>query len=80
VHAKRPVRLPIVLTQTEVRSLLERLEGDSGLVARLLYGNGLRLLEALTLRSKDIDLVRHEITVRDGKGRRIASRCCRWLL
>jgi integrase len=56
VHAKRPQRLPVVLTPDEVRDLLEKLKGTSWLVATLLYGSGLRVREALTLRIKDIDL------------------------
>ena len=70
VHAKRPHRLPVVLTREEVERLLRRLTGVSHLIAGLLYGSGLRLLEALTLRIKDLDLGQREILVRDGKGRR----------
>ncbi|HEX3694515.1 MAG TPA: integron integrase [Polyangia bacterium] len=70
VHAKRPARLPVVLTRDEVRALLEHMEGTPGLVARLLYGAGLRLLEALTMRAKDIDFEKRAIVVRDGKGRK----------
>jgi integrase len=70
VRAKRPERLPVVLTRTEVRAVLQRLDGPTGLVAGLLYGSGLRLLEALALRVKDLDLERREIHVRDGKGRK----------
>ena len=66
--AKRPQRLPVVLTEEEVEALLARMSGSSGLVARLLYGSGLRLLEAARLRVKDLDLERLEILVRDGKG------------
>ena len=68
VHAKRPVRLPVVLTRTEARALLDGLKGPYRLVGGFLYGGGLRLLEALQLRIKDIDLERREIHVRDGKG------------
>jgi integron integrase len=60
----------VVLTREEVDALLARLEGDAWLVASLLYGSGLRLLEALRLRVKDLDFARGEITVRDGKGRK----------
>jgi integron integrase len=69
-RAKRPVRLPVVLTPGEVRAVLARLEGDADvwLVASLLYGSGLRLMEALTLRVKDMDLERLEIRVRRAKG------------
>jgi integron integrase len=70
VRAKRPERLPVVLTRAEVRTLLQRLDGPIGLVARLLYGSGLRLLEALQLRVKDLDLEKRELHVRDGKGRK----------
>jgi integron integrase len=68
VRARTPVRLPVVLTRDEVRRLLASLEGVPRLVASLLYGSGLRLLECLELRVKDIDLERCEITVRRGKG------------
>jgi integron integrase len=70
VHAKRPQRLPVVLTRDEARDLLGKLKGTSWLVATLLYGSGLRVLEALTLRIKDIDLEKQELHIRDGKGRR----------
>jgi len=69
-HAKRPQRLPVVLTRDEVRDLLGKLRGTSWLVATLLYGSGLRVLEALTLRIKDLDLEKQELHIRDGKGRR----------
>jgi integron integrase len=68
VHAKRPVHVPVVLGRDEVRRLLSQLDGVVGLVCGLLYGAGLRLLEALSLRVKDLDLDRREITVRRGKG------------
>ncbi|MGD0484406.1 MAG: integron integrase [Gemmatimonadales bacterium] len=69
-RAKRPVRLPVVLTPGEVRAVLARLEGDADvwLVASLLYGSGLRLMEALQLRVKDVDLERLEVRVRRAKG------------
>lgn len=67
--ARRPQRLPVVLTREEVRRMLAVLEGPSQLVATLLYGSGLRLLEALRLRVKDVDFGRCQIVVRDGKGR-----------
>ena len=70
VHAKRPARLPVVLTRAESRALLDALKGPYRLVGGLLYGGGLRLLEALQLRIKDVDLERREIHVRDGKGRK----------
>jgi integron integrase len=68
VAAKDQRRLPVVLTQAEVRALLQELSGTMGLVASLLYGTGMRLLEALRLRVKDVDFARREILVRDGKG------------
>lgn len=70
VRAQRPRRLPVVLDRDEVRALLAQLEGEHRLVASLLYGAGLRLLEALTLRVKDVDLAAREIRVRRGKGGR----------
>src|SRR5438445_5605644 len=70
VHAKEPGRVPVVLTREEVRAVLGRMQGTTRLVALLLYGSGLRLLEALTLRVKDIDFGRGEIVVRRGKGAR----------
>jgi integron integrase len=66
--ARRSQRLPVVLTEDEVAMLLSRMSGTTGLVARLLYGSGLRLMEAVRLRVKDLDLKRMEIVVRDGKG------------
>ena len=68
VRANRPTRLPAVLTQAEVGPLLTAVTGTPGLVCGLLYGGGLRLMEGLELRVKDIDLVAGVITVRDGKG------------
>jgi len=68
VRARKPRRLPVVLTEEEVRSVLQRLEGSEGLVAGLLYGSGLRLMEALRLRVHDLDFNRQELTVRNGKG------------
>jgi integron integrase len=70
VRAKRPVHLPVVLTRREVDEVLSHLHGVNRLVASLLYGSGLRLLEGLRLRVKDVDFARGEITVRDGKGRK----------
>ncbi|MEX2179669.1 MAG: integron integrase [Gemmatimonadaceae bacterium] len=68
IRASGPRRLPAVLSQGEVGQVLERLQGDARLVAMLLYGSGLRLMEALTLRVKDLDFDRGEIRVRRGKG------------
>ena len=67
-RAQRPERLPVVLTEEEVRRLLAAMEGTTRLIAQLLYGSGLRLLEVLRLRVKDVDLARLQITVRGGKG------------
>jgi len=66
--AKRPQRLPVVLTHEETDALLRQVGGVSGLVVQLLYGSGLRLMEALRLRVKDVDFRRREILVREGKG------------
>ncbi len=68
VRARKPRRLPVVLTEEEVRSVLQQLEGSEVLVAGLLYGSGLRLMEALRLRVQDLDFNRQELTVRNGKG------------
>ena len=68
VRAKRPLRVPVVLTREELRALLAQLEGTKWLMAALLYGAGLRLRECLKLRVKDVDFGYRQITVRDGKG------------
>lgn len=68
VRAKRPVRLPVVLSRDEVSRLLEQLQGGHWLMASLLYGAGLRLMECLRLRVKDVDFAYRQILVRDGKG------------
>jgi integron integrase len=68
VRAKEPRRVPVVLSRDEVRAVLAELRGVSKLVGLLLYGSGLRLLECLSLRVKDVDFQRHEIRVRRGKG------------
>jgi integron integrase len=68
VRAKRPRRVPTVLSQEEVRRLLAAMDGRPWLLASLLYGTGMRLMECLRLRVKDVDFARAEITVRDGKG------------
>ncbi len=67
-RAKAPRRLPVVLTREEVRAVLRQLHGTKRLVATLLYGSGLRLLECLELRVKDVDFGRGELLVRRGKG------------
>jgi len=68
VRAPRRTRLPVVLTRDEVSSLMRQLEGPVRLVATLLYGSGLRLLECLQLRVKDVDFESDQLTVRGGKG------------
>ena len=67
-RAKRPRRLPTVLTREEVTALLTQLKGTQHLMASLLYGSGLRLMECLRLRVKDLDFAYQQLTVRDGKG------------
>ncbi len=67
-RARRPKRLPVVLTRDEVRRVLDQLRGPYRTVATLLYGSGLRLLEALRVRIKDVDLSTRTLVVRDGKG------------
>ena len=66
--AKAPKRLPVVLTRDEVRAALDRTEGTPGLMLRLIYGTGVRVMECLRLRMKDVDFARREIVVREGKG------------
>ncbi|NOZ51372.1 MAG: integron integrase [Chloroflexi bacterium] len=68
VRAKRPKRLPVVMTKEEVRQVLDQLSGAHRLMAQLLYGSGLRLMECVRLRIKDVDFQQHQIIVRDGKG------------
>jgi len=67
-QAKAPKKLPVVLTVAEVQAVLSRLGGSHLLIASLLYGGGMRLMEAVRLRVKDVDFARHEIIVREGKG------------
>ncbi len=68
IRARKPRHLPVVLNRDEVRAVLAHLDGDTWLVASLLYGAGLRLAECVNLRGQDIDFSRGEITVRRGKG------------
>jgi integron integrase len=68
VRARRPARLPVVLTRDEVARVLTGLTGVHWLIGRLLYGSGLRLMEALRLRVKEVDLDRRAVVVRQGKG------------
>ncbi|MEM8542353.1 MAG: integron integrase, partial [Pseudomonadota bacterium] len=80
VKAKRPVRLPVVLTHDEVQCILSRLRPPHDLIVQLLYGSGLRISEALRLRVKDVDFERLSLIIRDGKGAKdrvtvMAERC-----
>ena len=70
IRAKKRKRLPTVLTRGEARAILDRMEGVHGLMARLMYGTGMRISECLGLRVKDLELTRGEIVVRHGKGGR----------
>lgn len=69
-RAKRPKRLPVVLTRDEVNRLLDALTGTYRLMAGLLYGSGLRLMECVCLRVKDVDVAHNQIMVREGKGQK----------
>ncbi len=68
VHAKKPKHLPVVLTREEVQAVLHPLQGTPKLMATLLYGSGLRVLECARLRVKDVDFASPQIVVRNGKG------------
>jgi len=68
IRAKKPVRLPIVLSRDEIRRLLSFLRDEKCLIARLMYGTGMRIMETLALRVQDIDFDRNEILIRNGKG------------
>lgn len=68
--AKRPERIPVVLTKTEVESVLSSLEGVNWMAGHILYGAGLRIMECVRLRVKDIDFEMNQITVRNGKGKK----------
>jgi len=68
VRAQKPRRLPTVLTREEVQKVIGLMKGTHQLMAKLLYGSGLRLMECVQLRVKDIDFGQHQIMVRDGKG------------
>ncbi len=70
VRAKRPERLPVVFSRDEARTVLARLDGTAWLTGSLLYGSGLRLMECLRLRVKDVDFAQNHILVRDGKGQK----------
>jgi integron integrase len=68
IRARKPKRVPVVMTREEVKAVLNQLTGDKRLMASLMYGTGLRLMECLRLRVQDVDFSRNEITIRDGKG------------
>jgi len=68
IRARKPRHIPVVMTREEVKGVLANLAGDKWLMASLMYGGGLRLLECLRLRVQDIDFARNEILIRDGKG------------
>lgn len=68
VRARKPKRLPVVMSREEVKSVLAHLAGDKWLMASLMYGGGLRLMECLRLRVQDLDFERKEVAVKDGKG------------
>jgi len=68
VRARKPKRLPVVMSRDEAKAVLENLHGEEWLMANLLYGSGLRLMECLRLRVKDLDFSRGEVVVREGKG------------
>ena len=70
VHAKRPERLPVVLSRGQIAAVLSKMEGVEQLCASLIYGAGLRLLEALEMRIKEVDFAGQQLIVRDGKGRK----------
>ena len=82
IRARKPKRLPVVMTQDEVKAVLSNLTGDKWLMASLMYGTGLRLMECLRLRVQDIDFSRNEILVRDGKGAKdritMSQNVCPW--
>jgi len=67
VRAKRQRKLPVVMTRDEVRLVIEAMAGTCGLMAKVMYGSGLRLMEGVRLRVKDLDFSMNQITVRSGK-------------
>ena len=69
-RARTPARMPVVLTQDEVARVLRRLHGTHHMIGKLLYGSGMRIMEGVRLRVKDIDFARRQILVRDGKGQK----------
>ncbi|HON59457.1 MAG TPA: phage integrase N-terminal SAM-like domain-containing protein, partial [Smithella sp.] len=68
IRARKPVRLPVVMTKDEVKAVLSNLTGDKWIIAYLMYGAGLRLMECLRLRIQDLDFNKNQIIVRSGKG------------
>jgi integrase len=72
IRAKKPKRLPTVLTKEETLTVIEHLSGTQRFMAKLLYGGGLRLMECLRLSVKDLDFAQRQIIVRDGNGRRLS--------
>ena len=70
IRAKKPRRVPVVLTKNEITRIFRHLSGTQKLIAGLMYGSGLRLMEALRIRVKDIDFGYNQITIRDGKGQK----------
>jgi integron integrase len=68
IRARKPRHIPVVMTREEVKAVLANLAGDKWLMASLMYGAGLRLMECLRLRVQDVDFARNEIFIRDGKG------------
>ncbi len=69
-HAKRPVRLPVVMTRDETQRVWQAIRGTTRLMASLKYGSGMRVMECCTLRVKNVDLSRGEIVIRSGKGQK----------
>jgi integron integrase len=70
VYAKRPAKLPVVFTRGEIRNILLQLDGVTWIMGQMLYGAGLRVMECIRLRVKDVDFGYRQIVVRDGKGRK----------
>jgi len=79
VRARKPARLPVVMTRDEVRALLAHLDGREWLLTALLYGTGMRLMECIRLRVKDVEFDGLRILVHDGKGGRTGQHCSRRL-
>lgn len=75
----RQRELPLVMTREEVKAVLSRLKGEHWLMAALMYGTGIRLMECLRLRVKDIDFDSNQITIREARATRIELQCCRKL-